>query len=42
MSTPGLIQILVAYGVWSEDSYQVVRADICFRVGNWLDVERLR
>lgn len=33
MSTPGLIQILVPYGVWSEEPYQVVRAKICFRVG---------
>jgi hypothetical protein len=41
-STPALIQILVAEGLWSEDSYQVVRADIGFQVGNRLDVERIR
>lgn len=40
--TPGLIQILVAEGVRSEDLYQVVRADFEFQVGNRLDVKRIR
>jgi hypothetical protein len=37
-----MIQILGAQGVWSGDSYQVVRADFDFQVDNRLDVERIR
>jgi hypothetical protein len=41
-SMPALIQLLFAETLWSEDSYQVVRADIGFRAGNRLDAERIR
>lgn len=41
-STPGLIRILVDEGLWSEDSYRVVRADFDFQMGNRLNVERVQ